>query len=62
LLALLVLLCLYQEVEKFGLPRPYLEVVVAVVENRWPDLPGILPGSARGSNNLKQRRYPLLFA
>jgi hypothetical protein len=21
-----------------------LEVVVAVVENRWPDLPGILPG------------------
>jgi hypothetical protein len=21
-----------------------LEVAVAVVENRWPDLPGILPG------------------
>jgi hypothetical protein len=64
LLALLVLLCLYQQVEKFSLPSHYL----GEVGRWWWQLlrtaglisPETFWGSARSSHHLKQRRCPSL--
>jgi hypothetical protein len=64
LLTLLVLMCLYQQVEKFSLPSHNLGEA-----GRWwwrllrtasLICPETFRGSARGSNHLKQRRCPLL--
>jgi hypothetical protein len=64
LLMLLVLLCLYQQVEKFSLPSHNL----GKVGRWWWRLlrtaglisPETFRGSARGSNHLKHRRCPSL--